>query len=223
MKNLKNVLLLKQLYQYKQLGYLYTSSTLYSQHEVNFTLPSNLNELQQQAYACKLCLLSKSRNNVIFGKGNQSAKVMFIGDFPSSIDDQKGEIFSDIAGELLTKMINTVLLLDKSDVYISNILKCRALNTIEPSSAYIHSCLPYILKEIEFVKPQIIVTLGEMPYHYLTQETTPLEKSRGISIKKENYTIIPTYHPTFLLKNPSLKKEVFEDLKKIKTLLQSAE
>ena len=83
-----------------------------------------------------------------------------------------------------------------------------------------HTCKSYLFKEIELVNPKIIVTLGEKPYHYLTNDTTPIKEVRGTLVHREKYTIIPTFHPNFLLKNPSLKKEVFEDLKKVKKLLQ---
>ena len=222
MKNLKNALLLKQLYQLKQLGYKYTSVIPYKEEEPNFTLPNTLESLKKQATACHLCTLSKSRQKVVFGEGNPHANLMFIGDSPSSNDDNIGQIFTGRTGDLLTKMLENVLALTRDDVYITNILKCRALDTQIPSPSHMHTCHPYLLKEIELVKPKFIVTLGAIAYQYLTGDDTSIEKARGILHQQDNYTIIPTYHPNHLLRNPSAKKEVFEDLLKIKDLIQKS-
>ena len=219
MKNLKNALLLKQLYQLKQLGYKYTSVTAYKEEEPNFTLPNDLNRLKKQALGCHLCTLSKSRQKVVFGEGNPSANLMFVGDTPSSSDDSAGKIFTGRSGELLTKMIENVLGMRREDVYITNILKCRALDAHTPSLAHTHTCYPYLLKEIELIKPTIIIALGVLPYQFLTDNDTPIEKIRGVLHKKDGYTIIPTYHPNHLLKNPSAKKEVFKDLLKVKEFI----
>lgn len=219
MKNLKNALLLKQLYQLKQLGYKYTSVTPFQEEEPNLNLPNTLETLKKQAFACHLCTLSKSREKVVFGEGNPQAKVMIVGDTPSSTDDSSGKIFTGRTGDLLTKMIENVLMLKREDVYITNVLKCKALDSQSPSLAHAHTCYPYLLKEIDLVKPQIIISMGELAYSYLTNDDTPLEKARGITHIEENYTLIPTYHPSYLLRNPSAKKEVFEDLLKVKGLL----
>ena len=219
MKNLKNALLLKQLYQLKQLGYKYTSVTPYKEEEPDLTLPNTLENLKKQASDCHLCTLSKSREKVVFGEGNPHAKLMIVGDAPSSTDDSTGKIFTGRTGELLTKMIENVLMLKREDVYLTNLLKCKALDSQSPSPAHAHSCYPYLLKEIELVKPEIIITMGELAYNYLTDDDTPLEKARGITYTEETYTLIPTYHPSYLLRNPSAKKEVFEDLLKVKGFL----
>jgi len=220
MKNLKNALLLKQLYQLKQLGYKYTSVTPFKEEEPDFTLPNTLEALKKQANQCHLCMLSKSRQKVVFGEGNPQATLMFVGDTPSSSDDSAGKIFTGRAGEMLSKMIENVLGLTRDDIYITNILKCRALDTQSPSSAHVHTCNPYLLKEISLIKPTIIVTLGALPYHYLTGDDTPIENIHGTLHAKEHYTIIPTYHPTHLLRNPSAKQDVFKDLLKIKEILK---
>ena len=219
MKNLKNALLLKQLYQLKQLGYKYTSVTAYKEDEPDLTLPNTLESLKKQSLECHLCPLSKSRQKVAFGEGNQHAKLMFVGDTPSASDDSAGKVFTGRSGELLTKMIENVLNLSRDDVYITNILKCRALDSQTPSPAHAHTCHPYLLKEIELIKPTIIVALGELAYHYLTGDDSPIEKVRGTLHTQSSYTVIPTFHPNHLLRNPSAKKEVFEDLLKIKELI----
>lgn len=219
MKNLKNALLLKQLYQLKQLGYKYTSVSAYQETEPDLTLPNNLHALEKQAKECHLCTLSKGRQKVVFGEGNPNAKLMFVGDTPSSSDDSTGNIFTGRSGEMLSKMLENVLKLSRSDVYITNILKCKSLAHQPLSPSHAHTCHPYLLKEMSLVKPDIIITLGDTAYHYLTGDTTDMSQVRGIVQEKEDYTIIPTYHPSYLLRNPSAKKVVLEDLLKIKALI----
>jgi len=219
MKNLHNALLLKQLYQLKELGYKYTDAKPYSQEEKDtLTLPNNLEALKKQAYNCHLCSLSKGRTKVVFGEGNPQADIMFIGDTPLEIEDNEGKIFLGKSGEMLTAMIEKVLKIPRSEVYLSNLLKCRPMLSKEVHESEFHTCKAYLFKEIELVQPKVIVTLGERAYHYLTGDVTPLKEIRGTLITRDNSTIVPTYHPSFLLKNPSLKKDVFEDLKRVATL-----
>jgi len=219
MKNLKNALLLKQLYQLKQLGFKYTSLSPYKDDELNLRLPNTLDSLRKQANECHLCELSKSRHKVVFGEGNPNADLLFIGDSPSSSDDSSGKIFTGRSGELLTKMIENVLQCTRKDVYITTITKCRPASDGVPTPLQAHTCQPYLLKQIELIRPKIIVTLGEIAYHYLTGDESEISKARGVLQKQNGYTIIPTYHPSFLLRNPSAKKEVFEDLLKVKALM----
>jgi len=220
MKNLQNALQLKQLYQLKSLGYHYTNAQLFAQEDEPLELPNTLVDLKKQAQNCHLCFLSKGRNRVVFGEGSQNTKVMFIGDAPIEIEDRAGEPFLGRGGgEMLTLMIEKVLGLSREEVYITNLLKCHPSSTQVLHESTMHSCKAYLFKEIELVQPQVIVTLGEMPYHYLTNDTTALKEIRGMVSKRGGYMVVPTYHPNFLLKNPSLKKEVFLDLQKVKGLL----
>ena len=216
MKNLYNALLLKQLYQLKNLGYKYTNKKPYSHEDRELLeLPNSLQALKQQAQNCHLCSLSKGRNHVLFGEGNPQAKIMFVGDIPLEIEDNIGAIFLGRGGEMLTAMIKKVLKLSREQVYITNLLKCHPLLTKEVHESEFHICKAYLFKEIELVKPKVIVALGERAYHYLTNDFTALKEIRGTVIKKDGYSIVPTYHPDFLLKNPSFKREVFLDLKRV--------
>ena len=220
MKNLHNALQLKQLYQLRNLGYQYTSAKPYSYEEQNpLELPNSIGELKKQADNCHLCSLSKSRNHVVFGEGNLDADIMFIGDVPMEIEDAQGRPFLGRGGEMLTLMIEKVLGLLREDVYITNFIKCHTLNNQEPKEIEIQTCQAYILKEIELVNPKIIVTLGEFSYHHLYGDKISLNEIRGSLLMYKNHKLTPTYHPNFLLKNPSFKQVVFEDLKKIKTIL----
>jgi len=160
MKNLKNALLLKQLYRLKQLGYSYTSVVPFKEEEPDLTLPNTLEKLQKQALECHLCQLSKSRTNVVFGEGNTNADLMFVGEAPGSNEDSTGKPFTGRSGELLTKMIEKVLLIRREDVYITNIVKCRPRDNAEPTPIEAHTCQPYLLKQIELIQPKFIVALG---------------------------------------------------------------
>ncbi len=219
MKNLRNALLLKQLYQLKQLGYKYTSVIPYQEKELDLSLPNTLESLEKQAINCHLCELSKSRKKVVFGEGNPHADLLFIGEAPGVTEDSNGKPFTGRSGELLTKMIENVLLISRADVYISNIVKCRPPNNQVPTASQAHTCQPYLLKQIELIKPKLIITLGATAYHFLTGDETEISKVRGTLHKQNDYTLIPTYHPSYLLRNPSAKKEVFEDLLKVKELM----
>jgi len=220
MKNLHNALLLKQLYQLKELGFNYTDTKPFSYEEQELLeLPNSIELLKKQAENCHLCSLSKSRNRVVFGEGNAHTDIMFVGDMPIEMEDDMGKIFLGRGGDMLTSMIEKVLGTTRRDVYITNLLKCRPLASQELHETPFHTCKAYLFKEIELVQPKVIVTLGEEAYHYLTNDTTPLKEIRGTVRECNKYLIVPTYHPNFLLKNPSLKREVFVDLQKVKSLL----
>ena len=220
MKNLKNALLLKQLYQLKQLGYRYTSQTPFKDEEPDLTLPNTLDKLEKQAKECHLCDLSKSRTHVVFGEGNPQARLMFVGEAPGATEDSMGKPFVGRSGELLTKMIENVLHLRREDVYITNIVKCRPPNNRVPTPTEAHTCQPYLLKQIELIKPDLIVALGATAYHYLTGDDSPVTKVRGTMQTHKGIMILPTYHPSYLLRNPSAKKEVYLDLLKVEKYLK---
>ncbi len=219
MRNLHNALLLKQLYQLKQLGYRYTDLSISNYSKSNLQLPSNMTELKSEAMECHLCQLSKSRNLVVFGEGDESADILFIGEAPNSAENDSGKPFIGRSGELLTNMIEKVLLIKRADVYISNIVKCHTPDSRTPKPTEAHTCLPFLLKQIESIDPKIIVTLGATAYHYLTGDDSDISKVRGTVQKLDNYSIVPTLHPSYLLRNPSAKRDVFSDMKLIKSLM----
>lgn len=218
MKNLKNALLLKQLYQLKSLSYHYTSVTPYTD-KASFTLPHTLEDLAKQASECHLCPLSKSRNHVVFGEGNAHAEVLFVGDAPGAMEDNVGKPFVGNLDALLSKMIKNVLMLSKEDVYLTYLLKCHPYNNAPITTTQAYTCNPYLLKQIDLIKPKVIVALGATAYHYLTGDSGSLAQIRGVVRKEKNYTIVPTYDLGYILKNPTIKKEVLEDLLTVKSLL----
>ncbi len=221
MKNLHNSLLLKQLYMLRQLGYRYTDIEPSSLEEESKNLPDDLHTLAKMTNECHLCELSKHRNKVVFGEGNPNADLFFVGEGPGATEDSTGRPFVGRAGELLTRMIENVLLIPRKDVYIGNIVKCRPPGNREPSLTEAVTCRPYLLKQLEIVKPRIVITLGKTAYRYLTDDDSPIGKIRGSVINGSSYRIVPTFHPSYLLRNPSAKKMAYSDLLLIKKLMQS--
>ncbi|NKQ41190.1 MAG: uracil-DNA glycosylase [Sulfurovum sp.] len=219
MKNLHNALQLKQLYLLKQLGYSYTDIMPSKLETESIEIPEDMISLQKVVSGCHLCELSKSRQQVVFGEGNENADIMFIGGAPSSTEDSTGKPFAGHAGEILTKMIENVLHIPRPQVYIANIIKCKPANNRAPEESEAQTCRLFLQKQIELIKPKIVVTLGDTAYLYLTNDNSPISKIRGTVIQTDEYMILPTFHPSYLLRNPSAKKETFSDLLKIKELL----
>ncbi len=219
MKNLHNALQLKQLYLLKSLGYRYTDiapSTL----EADMTsLPYDMDSLRRTIAGCHLCELSKSRHKVVFGEGNEQSNLMFVGEGPGATEDSTGRPFVGRSGELLTKMIEGVLHIPRSEVYIANIVKCRPPGNRTPTQSEAFTCRPYLIRQIELIRPRIIVTLGATAYRYLSGDETSITKIRGNAVDMGTYTLIPTFHPSYLLRNPSAKKDAYADMLKVKKLL----
>ena len=219
MKKSDKAKIIKNIIYLKWLGYKYTDPINFEDKNKKISLPNTLEELKKIVLNCHLCDLSKTRKNVVFGEGNPHAKLMFIGEGPGATEDEMGRPFVGRAGQLLTKMIENVLEIKREDVYIANIVKCRPPNNRVPTEEEAKTCMPYLLKQIEIINPKILVALGSTSYRYLTNDTTPISKIRGEIVKYKDKILIPTYHPSFLLRNPSKKKEAYLDLLKIKSLL----
>jgi DNA polymerase len=220
MKNLQIALTLKQLYKMKANGYKYTNIKLPDSNKSLLNLAGSLESLFAQAQDCHLCELSKSRTKVLFGDGNSSADIIFVGNAPNASDDATGKLFSGRVGEMLDNMITKVLNIPRNSVYLTNIVKCypaqnRAILPIEADT-----CISYLHMQIENIKPKIVVALGEEAYKYLTNNDIEIMKIHGTVINHGGYIVVPTFDISFLLKNPSYKKYVLEDLMKIKSLLK---
>jgi len=213
--------LLRQLYQQRFFGYSYFDDIKPTKNisQTALTLHS-LDELKREVFSCHLCELVKTKKNYVFGEGNENASLMFVGEAPGAYEDELGKPFVGRAGELLTRIINNVLELDRSEVYIANIVKCRPSNNATPSYEIATTCREYLFNQIEFIKPKIIVALGATAYKYLTNDLdAKITHIRGSVIEWGNIKLIPTYHPSYLLRNPSKKKEAMVDLKFIKEFL----
>ncbi len=219
MKNLHNALQLKQLLLFRQFGYCYTDIVPSELEEESIELPDHIETLKKLVLECHLCELSKHRQKVVFGEGNPKANLLFVGEGPGATEESTGRPFVGRAGEVLTNMIENVLQLPRSEVYISNIVKCRPPNNRVPTESEALTCRPYLQRQIALIKPRIIVTLGATAYRYLTNDDSPIGRVRGSTIEGDGYKIIPTFHPSYLLRNPSAKKEALSDLLKVKALL----
>ncbi len=220
---MKRYQLLHKLYQQRFLGYEFIDDIeeVNDQNEIDdIHNISSLENLKKIVSSCHLCQLSKTRKNIVFGEGNPKATLMFVGEAPGAMEDEQGRPFVGRAGQLLTKIINNVLQLKREEVYIANIVKCRPPNNATPSLEIATTCKPYVLKQIELIKPKIIVALGSVAYKYLTNDlNAKITKVRGSIIDFKGIKLIPTYHPSYLLRNPSAKKDVFIDMKIVKALL----
>ncbi len=143
---------------------------------------------------------------------------MFVGEAPGRDEDEQGEPFVGRAGQLLTDIINAMSL-DRSEVYIANILKCRPPQNRNPEPEEIASCRPFLERQIEMVQPKVIVTLGKFSFQTLLETDEQISKARGNWYRLGDIRVMPTYHPAFLLRTPSAKKDVWEDMKQVMSVL----
>lgn len=179
-------------------------------------LESLREEIGPDCPRCKLAGLGRSR--VVFGVGDPSANLMFVGEGPGFDEDQQGIPFVGRAGQLLTKMIEAIDL-RREDVYIANVVKCRPPENRNPEPDEIAACEPFLFRQIEIVRPRVIVALGKFAAQTLLRSTAPISKLRGREYPFHGATLVPTFHPAFLLRSPAFKREAWEDLKRVRALL----
>jgi len=166
---------------------------------------------------CKLHTLG--RTQIVFGVGNPEADLMFVGEAPGGDEDIQGIPFVGRAGQLLTKIIEAIEL-RRDDVYIANIIKCRPPQNRNPEPDEVASCEPFLFRQIDVIKPKVIVALGKYAAQTLLRTETPISRIRGKLFDYRGAKLIPTFHPAYLLRNPSSKREVWEDMKLVKSLLK---
>jgi uracil-DNA glycosylase family 4 len=171
-----------------------------------------LNALNQQVRACKLCtLLARERTQTVFGVGNPVARVVFFGEAPGADEDRQGEPFVGRAGQLLTKIIEACGW-RREDVYILNVLKCRPPDNRNPEPAETANCRPFFERQFEILQPEYIVCVGSVPSQALLETTESIGKLRSRFHRYRDSKVLATYHPSYLLRNPSAKKYVWEDM-----------
>ena len=173
-------------------------------------------EIGPDCSRCKLHTLG--RRQVVFGVGNPNADLMFVGEAPGADEDIQGEPFVGKAGQLLTKIIEAINL-KREDVYIANVIKCRPPQNRNPEPDEVVQCEPFLFRQIETIKPKVIVALGKFAAQSLLKTTEPITRIRGREYKYRNAILMPTFHPAFLLRNPSSKREVWEDMKRVRAIL----
>lgn len=216
MDSFQNLALLENLYRLKALGYKYIDPITPNSQTPFTSLPNSLQTLSDTISSCYLCDLSKSRNQSMSGFGNPRAEVMFIDAFVSAAEDESGEYFVGRSGVMLRDMIEKVLHFSLKDIYFTHAIKCKPFGFQTPSSSECNSCRGYLTQQISIVQPKIIVPLGAEAYQIVSGDEGDFERVRGEIIPMGNSVLIPMYHPLYLVRNPSMKKEAMRDLQTIK-------
>jgi len=173
-------------------------------------------EIGPHCSRCKLHTLG--RTQVVFGVGNPDADLMFVGEAPGADEDIQGEPFVGRAGQLLTKIIEAIGL-RREDVYIANVIKCRPPGNRNPEPDEVAECEAFLFRQVDTVKPKVIVALGKFAAQCLLRTTDPITRIRGKEFTYRDAILIPTYHPAYLLRNPSAKRDVWEDMKRVRAIL----
>jgi uracil-DNA glycosylase len=175
----------------------------------------SLEDLRAAIGDCQRCKLCSGRTNLVFGVGNPHANLMFVGEGPGRDEDLQGEPFVGRAGQLLTDIITKGMGLKREDVYIANVVKCRPPENRNPEPDEVAACEPFLKKQIDLIRPKIIVGLGKFAVQTLLQSKVPITKLRGNWHSYHGIKLMPTFHPAYLLRNPADKKLVWEDIKKV--------
>lgn len=178
-----------------------------------------LRALYNEIKDCKLCPLGYTRTNFVFGVGNPDAKLMFIGEAPGRDEDLTGVPFVGRAGQLLDRILKAIDL-SREQVYIANILKCRPPNNRDPLPNEIALCLPHLLRQVEIIEPKLICCLGRIAAQVLLQTHDAMNKLRGTVHRFKGIPLVATYHPAAILRNESLKRPTWEDMKLVKSLYE---
>lgn len=168
---------------------------------------------------CRRCPLGVLRHRLVFGEGNPSAELVFVGEAPGADEDAQGRPFVGRAGQLLTKII-TAMGLKREDVYICNILKCRPPGNRNPLPDEIAACEPFLIRQLGAIRPRVICAMGSIAAHALLKSEAPISVLRGRFHSYQGIPLMPTYHPAYLLRNPGAKKQVWEDVQLIMRMLR---
>jgi len=163
---------------------------------------------------CRRCSLCDTRTNIVFGEGNAHAGLVFVGEAPGADEDSQGRPFVGKAGQLLTRII-VAMGLQRQDVYICNILKCRPPENRNPRPEEIAACEPFLIRQLQAIRPKVICALGTFSAHTLLKTEVPISALRGRFESYQGIPLMPTYHPAYLLRNPGAKRQVWEDVQQI--------
>jgi uracil-DNA glycosylase family 4 len=175
---------------------------------------ASLQVVRDELGDCRRCKLHHGRKNLVYGVGNPDAHLVFVGEGPGADEDEQGEPFVGKAGQLLTKMIEAMGY-GREDVYICNVVKCRPPGNRNPEPDEIAACEPFLKKQLAAIRPRVIVALGKFAAQCLLRDDTPISRLRGSFRSYEGIQLMPTFHPAYLLRDPSKKKEAWEDLKSV--------
>ena len=177
--------------------------------------PITLEAVREELGDCRRCKLHSTRTQIVFGSGNPQAKLVFVGEGPGRDEDKQGQPFVGLAGQLLTKIIQAIQL-TREEVYIANIIKCRPPGNRNPEPDEISTCEPFLIKQLEVIRPKLICALGTFAAQTLLKTEEKISLLRGKFHPYQGIPLMPTYHPAFLLRNSNYKRDVWEDMKKIK-------
>jgi len=180
-----------------------------------------LEEIQTDLGDCKRCKLCSTRMNIVFGAGDAKARLVFVGEGPGADEDEAGLPFVGRAGQLLTKIIEAIQL-TRDQVYICNVVKCRPPNNRYPEPDEVAACSPFLLRQLESIRPTVICCLGAAAAQTILQTKVPIGRLRGRFHDCLGTKVMPTFHPSYLLRNPEAKRDVWEDMKKIRDLLDQS-
>lgn len=181
-------------------------------------MAQSLEAIQRELTDCKRCKLHRSRRTIVFGEGNPRATLMFIGEGPGYDEDVQGRPFVGKAGQLLTRIIESIKL-SRQDVYIANIVKCRPPGNRNPEPDEIRACSPFLYRQIDAIRPKIICALGTIAAQTLLDTKASISSLRGKAFNLRGIRVMPTFHPAYLLRNPDGKKAVWKDMKQIRAWL----
>lgn len=168
---------------------------------------------------CQRCGLAAERTKLVYGVGNPNARLMLVGEAPGHEEDLQGEPFVGEAGRLLDRILHAMQM-QRSDVYICNVLKCRPPNNRDPLPEEVATCEVFLNRQVAAIKPQVIIGLGRFAVHSLLKTKTPISRLRGEWQSYQGIPLMPTYHPAYLLRNPEGKRDVWEDMKAVMRRLQ---
>jgi uracil-DNA glycosylase len=182
---------------------------------------ASLEAIREDIGDCRRCKLHERRRTIVFGEGNTQAKLVFVGEGPGAEEDSTGRPFVGRAGQLLNKII-VAIGLKREDVYIANIVKCRPPNNRPPEREEVDTCEPFLFRQLAFIKPKVIVALGSPAFQCLARTRESISRARGEWRDLNGVRLMPTFHPAFLLRSPDKKREVWEDMKKVRDYLNES-
>ena len=175
-----------------------------------------------EVHACEKCALCRGRMNTVVGEGDPNADLMFIGEGPGADEDRLGRPFVGRSGELLTKMIHAIGL-ERSEVYICNIVKCRPPGNRDPLPEEAEACLPYLRAQVALVRPKAIALLGRVACRYTLREAVSVTRDHGRWFERKGVWMMPTFHPAALLRDPAKKRDAWEDFQKLRDKLREVQ
>lgn len=175
----------------------------------------SMEDIRAAVENCRACPLYKTRTNIVFGTGNEKARLVFVGEAPGSDEDKQGQPFVGRAGQKLTQIIEAIGL-SRQEVYIANVLKCRPPGNRNPLPDEIKACEPYLIAQLRLIKPRVICALGTFAAQTLLRTTQSISRLRGRFHTYHGIKLMPTYHPAYLLRNPKFKRNVWEDVQKVR-------